>query len=57
MSKIIIRILAIIVMIPIVLFGIGVSIVWNIYLITDSIITDIKRRGFIGGKRKGKRKY
>jgi hypothetical protein len=44
MSKIPIRILAIIVMIPIVFFGIGISIVWNIYLITDSIITDIKRK-------------
>jgi hypothetical protein len=44
MSKILIRILAIIVMIPIVLFGIGISIVWNTYLITDSIITDIKRK-------------
>jgi hypothetical protein len=44
MSKILIRILAIIVMIPIVLFGIGISIVWNTYLITDSIVTDIKRK-------------
>jgi hypothetical protein len=44
MSKGIIRILAILVMIPIVLFGIGISIVWNTYLITDSIITDIKRK-------------
>jgi hypothetical protein len=26
-------------------------------LITDSIIAEIKRRGFIGGKRKGKGKY
>jgi len=33
------------------------SIIWNGYLITDSIITDIKRREFIGGKRKGKGKY
>jgi hypothetical protein len=57
MSKIIIRILAIIVMIPIVFIGIGISIIWNGYLITDSIITDIKRRGFIGRKRKGKGKY
>jgi hypothetical protein len=44
MSKILIRILAILVMIPIVLFGIGISIIWNGYLITDSIITDIKRK-------------
>jgi hypothetical protein len=57
MSKWIIRILAIIVMIPIVFIGIGISIIWNGYLITDSIITDIKRRGFIGGKRKGNGKY
>ena len=57
MSKILIRILAIIVMIPIVFIGIGISIIWNGYLITDSIITNIKRRGFIGGKRKGKGKY
>ena len=57
MNKWIIRILAVITMIPIVFFGIGISIVWNTYLISDSIITDIKRRGFIGGKRKGKGKY
>ena len=57
MSKYIIRILAIIVMIPIVFIGMGISIIWNGYLITDSIITDIKRRGFIGAKRKGKGKY
>jgi len=44
-------------MIPIVLIGVGLSIIWNGYLITDSIISDIKRRGFIGGKRKGKGKY
>jgi hypothetical protein len=57
MRKWIIRILAIIVMIPIVFIGVGISIIWNGYLITDSIITDIKRRGFIGGKRKGRGKY
>jgi hypothetical protein len=44
MNKWIIRILAVIVMIPIVFFGIGISIVWNTYLISDSIITDIKRK-------------
>jgi hypothetical protein len=44
MNKWIIRILAVITMIPIVFFGIGISIVWNTYLITDSIITDIKRK-------------
>ncbi len=57
MSKILIRILAILFMIPIVFIGLGVSIIWNGYLITDSIIAEIKRRGFIGGKRKGKGKY
>jgi len=44
MSKILIRILAIIFMIPIVLFGIGLAIVWNVYLLTNSVITDIKRK-------------
>lgn len=44
MSKIIIRILAIVFMIPIVLIGMGVSIIWNVYLIIDSIIRDIKRK-------------
>jgi hypothetical protein len=43
MSKILIRILAILFMIPIVLFGIGISILWNGYLLTNSIITDVKR--------------
>ena len=57
MIKWIPKILAVIIMIPIVLIGIGLSIIWNGYLITDSIITDIKRRGFIGGKRKDKGKY
>jgi predicted membrane protein len=44
MSKIPIRILAIIFMIPIVLFGIGIAIVWNVYLLTNSIVRDIKRK-------------
>jgi uncharacterized membrane protein YgaE (UPF0421/DUF939 family) len=44
MSKYAIRILAILVMIPIVLIGVGISIVWNTYLITHSIIRDIKRK-------------
>jgi len=43
MSKILIRILAIIFMIPIILFGIGIAIVWNAYLLTNSFIRDIKR--------------
>ena len=57
MKKWIPRILAVIIMIPIVIIGVGLSIIWNTYLITDSIIVSIKRRGFIGGKRKGKGKY
>jgi hypothetical protein len=57
MIKWIPKILAVIIMIPIVLIGVGVSIIWNGYLITDSIITGIKRRGFIGEKRKGRGKY
>jgi hypothetical protein len=57
MSKWIIRILAIIVMIPIVFIGMGISIIWNGYLITDSIITGIKRRAFIRRKRKSKETY
>jgi hypothetical protein len=43
MKKILIRILAIIFMIPIVLFGIGISILWNGYLLTNSLIRDVKR--------------
>jgi len=57
MIKWIPKILAVIIMIPIVFIGVGVSIIWNGYLITDSIIVSIKRRGFIGGNRKGKGKY
>jgi hypothetical protein len=51
------KILAVIILIPIVFIGVGLSIIWNGYLITDFIITGIKRRRFIGGKRKGKGKY
>ena len=51
------RILAVIIMIPIVLIGVGLSIIWNTYLITDSIITGIKRRAFIRKKRKSKETY
>ena len=57
MIKWIPKILAVIIMIPIVFIGVGLSIIWNGYLITNSIITDIKRRGFIGEKRKGRGKY
>ena len=51
------RILAVIIMIPIVIIGVGVSIIWNTYLISDSIITGIKRRAFIRKKRKSKETY
>ena len=57
MRKWIPRILAVIIMIPIVLIGVGLSIIWNTYLITDSIILSIKRRAFIRRKRKGKETY
>jgi len=43
MKKWIPKILAIIFMIPIVIFGIGLAIVWNVYLLTNSLIRDIKR--------------
>ena len=57
MKKWIPRILAYIIMLPIVLIGVGVSIIWNGYLISDSIITGIKRRAFIRKKRKSKETY
>jgi len=57
MIKWIPKILAVIIMIPIVLIGVGISIIWNTYLITDSIITGIKRRAFIRKKRKSKEMY
>jgi uncharacterized membrane protein YgaE (UPF0421/DUF939 family) len=44
MIKWIPKILAVIIMIPIVLIGVGVSIIWNVYLLTNSLITDIKRK-------------
>ena len=57
MKKWIPRILAVIIMIPIVIIGVGLSIIWNTYLITDSIIVSIKRRAFIRKKRKSKETY
>lgn len=57
MIKWIPKILAVIIMIPIVLIGVGISIIWNTYLITDSIIAGIKRRAFIRKKRKSKETY
>jgi hypothetical protein len=44
MKKWIIKILAVIVMIPIVFFGLILSIIWNTYLISDSVIIHIKRK-------------
>ena len=57
MIKWIPKILAVIIMIPIVLIGVGLSIIWNGYLISDSIITGIKRRAFIRKKRKSKETF
>jgi hypothetical protein len=57
MIKWIPKILAVIIMIPIVVIGVGVSIIWNTYLITDSIIASIKRRAFIRKKSKSKETY
>ena len=57
MIKWIPKILAVIIMIPIVLIGVGLSIIGNTYLISDSIITNIKRRAFIRKKRKSKETY
>ena len=57
MKKWIPRILAVIIMIPIVIIGVGLSIIWNTYLITDSIIVSIKRRAFIRRNRKSKETY
>jgi len=45
MKKWIPRILAYIIMIPIILIGIGGGIIWNIVLIGDYIVRDICRKG------------
>jgi hypothetical protein len=45
MKKWIPRILAYIIMIPIILIGIGGGIIWNIVLIGDYIVRDIRRKG------------
>ena len=44
MKKWIPKILAIIIMIPIVFIGFIISIIWNGYLISDSVIIHIKRK-------------
>jgi hypothetical protein len=45
MKKWIPRILAYIIMLPIILIGIGGGIIWNIVLIIDYIHRDIRRKG------------
>ena len=45
MKKWIPRILAYIIMLPIILIGIGGGIIWNIVLIGDYIVRDIRRKG------------
>jgi len=45
MKKWIPKVLAILVMIPIVLIGIVGGIIWNIVLIGDYIVRDIRRKG------------
>jgi hypothetical protein len=45
MKKWIPRILAYIIMLPIILIGIGGGIIWNIVLIIDYIYRDIRRKG------------
>jgi hypothetical protein len=45
MKKWIPRILAYIIMLPIILIGIGVGIIWNMVLIIDYIYRDIRRKG------------
>ena len=45
MKKCIPRILAYIIMLPIILIGIGGGIIWNMVLIIDYIYRDIRRKG------------
>ena len=45
MIKWIPKILAYIIMLPIILIGIGGGIIWNIVLIVDYIYRDIRRKG------------
>jgi hypothetical protein len=45
MKKWIPRILAYIIMLPIILIGIGGGIIWNMVLIGDYIVRDIRRKG------------
>jgi hypothetical protein len=55
MRKIPIRILAIIAVLPIAVIAIGIAIIWNSYLLTNSLYVSLKRRGLVG--RKPKRRY
>lgn len=45
MKKWIPRILAYIIMLPIILIGIGGGIIWNVVLLIDYIYRDIRRKG------------
>jgi len=45
MKKWIPRILAYIIMLPIILIGIIGGIIWNVFLIGDYIVRDIRRKG------------
>ena len=54
MKNKVIRVLAIITIIPIVVITIGISILWNTYLLSNSLWGYLKRRGLLGTKRKGK---
>jgi hypothetical protein len=50
MKKILIRILAIICMIPIMCIGIFISIIWNVYLLLNSMSFSFKRKWVAGIK-------
>ncbi len=50
MLNVVIRILAILCMIPIVLFSIGLSIFWNLFLMVDYIFVRLKRKWKAGIK-------
>jgi hypothetical protein len=52
MSKIIIRILAIVAVVPIAVIAIGIAIIWNSYLLANSLWVSLKRRGWVGTKPK-----
>jgi hypothetical protein len=50
MLNLVIKILAIILMIPILIFSIGLSVIWNGYLITDYILVRLRRKWKAGIK-------